>query len=291
MSTHADVAVDAKAALGEGAFWDVRTGHLHWVDIEGKTLHLYDPATGRNTSRTLVGRPGTVVPRKQPGVVVAVEQKVCVLDSADATPRELCAFTSEPEGNRLNDGKCDPAGRLWVGTMSGDRSPNGTLYCVEPDGSYRAAIADVTISNGIVWTADESTMYYIDTPTGCVQAFDYDGDEGAISNARTAFAIPESMGHPDGMTIDSQGMLWIALFRGSAVRRFNPADGTVLATVELPASNVTSCSLGGGDLRDLYITTARIGLSDEQRGEQPLAGGLFCARVEVPGVAGNLFAG
>ncbi len=291
MNTNAQLIIDAKTTLGEGSFWDARTKLLYWVDIEGPMLYAYDPATGENRSRRMDGRPGTVVPRASDGVVVAVERSVLLLDGIDATPVTLCTFSPEPERNRLNDGKCDPAGRLWVGTMSSTRDPNGTLYCVETDGTYRSAVTGVTVSNGIVWTADERTMYYVDTPTMRVQAFDYDKDDGTISAGRTAFEIPEGMGRPDGMTIDTDGMLWIAMFGGSAVRRFNPADGSLLETVELPASNVTSCALGGDDLRDLYITTARVGLTDEARAAQPLAGGLFHARVDTPGALAHLFGG
>ncbi len=300
MKMKAELILDSKSILGEGAFWNSETGSLHWVDIEGKKLHEYDPTTGLNKTLELDGRPGTVVPCRTSGVVAAVERSIMKfpgksdrteIDAAAAVdPVEICFFNEEPQSNRLNDGKCDPAGRLWVGTISEDRSPTATLYRVEPDGSFKAMLKSVTVSNGIVWTADERTMYYIDTPTGCVQAFDYHKDSGEISRPRIAFRIPEDFGHPDGMTIDSESMLWIALFRGCAVRRFDPGNGALLATVELPVSNVTSCALGGPDLQDLYITTARSGLNQDAAARQPAAGGLFHARVEVCGIPQPLFA-
>ncbi|MFW6293013.1 MAG: SMP-30/gluconolactonase/LRE family protein [Spirochaetota bacterium] len=291
MNVQAELVLDAKTALGEGSFWDSRSKLLYWVDIEGRAIHVYDPATNQDTLYSMKGRPGTLVPRERGGLVVAVEQEVLVLDRVDGQPQELCRFEAEPEGNRLNDGKCGPAGRFWVGTMSASRDPNGTLYCVEPDGSYRSMLTGVTVSNGIVWTADEKTMYYIDTAAECVRAFDYRKDDGTISAERTIVEVPGEMGRPDGMAIDAEGMIWVAMFRGSAVRRFNPTNGTLLDTVELPASNVTSCAFGGDDLRDLYITTARAGLTDDAARQQPLAGGLFRARVETPGVLAHLFAG
>ena len=307
MNKKADLILDSKSTLGEGAFWDSKKNVLYWVDIEGRFLHVYNPSTGVNTTRLIKGRPGTVVPRKSSGVVVAVERSVVVFDEiqerktgqsklmpgkpVDTEPAELCYFSSEPHGNRLNDGKCDPAGRLWVGTMSGDRSPTATLYRVEPGGSFKAMVTGVTVSNGIVWSADGRTMYYIDTPTVSVQAFDYHMEDGSISGRRTAFGFPHELGRPDGMTIDSEGMLWVAFFRGSAVRRFNPDDGSLLAVIELPVSNVTSCAIGGSDLRDMFITTAREGLTEVGAAAQPLAGGLFHARVDVCGVQQHLFAG
>jgi sugar lactone lactonase YvrE len=291
MSVQAELVFDAQTTLGEGSFWDERSKLLYWVDIEGRAVHIYDPAANEDTLYPVQGRPGTLVPRRQGGIVVAVEQSVVVLDRVDGKPREICRFDAEPEGNRLNDGKCDPAGRFWVGTMSASRDPSGALYCVEPDGGYRSMLTGVTVSNGIVWTADEKTMYYIDTAAECVRAFDYRKDDGAISAERTIVEVSGEMGRPDGMAIDAEGMIWVAMFRGSTVRRFNPTNGALLETVELPASNVTSCAFGGDDLRDLYITTARVGLTDDAARQQPLAGGLFCARVDTPGVLAHLFAG
>jgi sugar lactone lactonase YvrE len=292
METQAQLISDVRATLGEGSFWDEERSVLYWVDIEGREVRVYDPESGSDTVHAMADRPGTVVPRSAGGIVVALGRRVAVADEPGRSPRTICEFAEEPEESRMNDGKCDPAGRLWVGSMStAGAKETSRLYCVEADGSYRVALTGVTISNGIVWTADEKTMYYIDTPTREVHAFDYDRADGAISNRRVAVAVPDGMGYPDGMTIDAEGKLLVAMFGGSAVRRFDPADGSLLGTVHLPVSNITSCALGGDDLRDLYITTARVGLSEEQRSAQPTAGGLFRARVEVPGVRAHRFAG
>jgi sugar lactone lactonase YvrE len=287
-----ELVIDAGTALGEGAFWDDQGAVLYWVDIEESEVRMYDPDADSDQVHKVNDRPGTIVPRVRGGIVVAMGHEIVTFDEPGGEARVLCRFAEEPDENRMNDGKCDPAGRLWVGSLStkGTRETSA-LYCVEADGTYRAALTGVTISNGIVWTPDEKTMYYIDTGTRAVQAFDYDKKAGAIGNGRTAFEIPEAMGYPDGMTIDSQGMLWIAMFFGKAVRRFDPQRGVLLESVELPVSNATSCALGGADLRDLYITTARAGLTNEALAAEPAAGGLFRARVEAPGIPQHRFAG
>ncbi len=292
MMKNAELVIDARTKLGEGAFWDERDGVLYWVDIEGRQLRLYDPRTRAVQIHPTSDRVGTVVPRARGGVVLAVGRGVVTVDEPGGAERALCTFDEEPADSRMNDGKCDPAGRLWVGSISTKGVKEGSaLYRVEHDGAYRRMLTGVTVSNGIVWTADERTMYYIDTPTRNVQGFDYDRASGDITNARVAFAIPDGLGSPDGMTIDSEGMLWIAMWGGSAARRFDPQTGEVLDSIELPASNVTSCALGGDDLRDLYITTASVGLTDAQRSAQPAAGRLFRVRVDVPGVPQHRFAG
>ena len=176
----AELVYDAGATLGEGAFWDPETGRLLWVDIEGRALFVHDPGADKNERYPLPDRPGTVVPGRGSGLVIALGRSVALLDAPGGPPRTLCSFADEPEANRMNDGKCDPAGRLWVGSISSGTPKGAALYCVETDGSYRTALTGVTISNGIVWSADERTMYYIDTPTRLVQAFDYDRERGTI---------------------------------------------------------------------------------------------------------------
>jgi sugar lactone lactonase YvrE len=205
-------------------------------------------------------------------------------------------IVADPEkhlpGNRFNDGKCDPAGRFWAGTLALDGTPEvASLYRLDADLSVRKMLGEVTCSNGIVWTRDSQTMYYIDTGLRRIDAFDYDHKTGDISGRRTAFEVPPEMGYPDGSTLDSEGMLWVALWQGSAVSRWNPETGELLQTISVPAPNVTSCALGGASLNELYITTARNGMSEEAIESNPLAGGLFRARVDVPGLPAFEFAG
>jgi sugar lactone lactonase YvrE len=196
-------------------------------------------------------------------------------------------------GNRFNDGKCDPAGRFWAGTMriAEDQVGAGSLYCLDRDLTVRKMWEGITIANGIAWSSDAKTMYYIDTPTCAVAAFDYDLATGSIANRREIIRTPKEAGFPDGMTIDAEGMLWVAYWQGWRVVRWDPSTGEMLATVELPVERVTAPWFGGPNLDELYITTARIGLSDEARAQQPLAGSLFRARVGVAGLPAFEFAG
>ena len=178
--------------------------------------------------------------------------------------------------NRFNDGKCDPAGRFWVGTMAiSEKQRAGSVYVIEKDFSYSTKIKNVTVSNGMAWSPDHKLFYYIDTPTFEVVTYDYDIEKGNITNKRVAFTIPKKEGFPDGMTIDAQGMLWIAHWNGWQVARWNPHTGEKLLHISLPAARITSCTFGGDELHDLYITSASIGLNEKQRDEQPLAGSLF----------------
>jgi sugar lactone lactonase YvrE len=194
--------------------------------------------------------------------------------------------------NRFNDGKCDPAGRYWAGTMSlTDQPSKGALYQLEADHTVKRLIPDVSISNGLAWTSDGGTMYFADTPTRQIAAFDYDLVTGDVNNRRTVVHIPEDQGFPDGMTIDSEGMIWVAHWDGWQVSRWNPNTGEQLCAIPVPASQVTSCTFGGPDLDQLFITTARVGLDEEELSKQPLAGGVFRAMPGVKGVPANRYRG
>ena len=195
----------------------------------------------------------------------------------------------QPE-NRFNDGKCDPNGSLWVGSMSlNTKDPSGALYRVDPDGTVEKFVDSVTVSNGIVWTRDKKTMYYIDTPTGWIRAYDYDASKGTISNERIAVEIPESLGYGDGMAIDENDDLWVALWNGNGIAHFDPRSGKLIKKVEVPAHNVTSCSFGGDNLDILYITTASIDMTEEEQLKYPNAGSLFSFQPGVKGQKGYYF--
>ena len=208
---------------------------------------------------------GTVVPVSDKNeALVGLKDGIFALDLGTKALTHLCNPDNTPN-NRLNDGKCSPEGRFWVGSMDFDLKPhNGELYVMDRDRkTVRSMVSGTSISNGIAWSLDSKTMYYIDTPTMVVQAFDYDVVEGKISNSRTAFTIPPNTGYPDGCVLDSTGNLWIAQWGGSRVVAYSPSDGTIVAEVHLPVSNVTSVTFGGADLSDLYITTARKNLNEE----------------------------
>ncbi len=281
--------LDAQAMLGEGAIWHPLENRLYWVDIEGKSLHIFDPATGGNRLIPVGERIGTVVPADRGGVLVALQNGIHHLDVK--TAKLTFIVNPLPDNNvRFNDGKCDPSGRFWLGSLALDSRRRGAaLYRMDADASVREMLDSVSISNGIVWTADKKTMYYNDTPTMTVQAFDYDDQTGSISNRRVAIKIPRGSGAPDGMTIDSEDKLWIALWGGSCVARFDPLTGELLEKIIVPAPNVSSCAFGGKDLGTLYITTARAWVSTEKLAEFPQSGGLFAVTPGVKGVKASFY--
>ena len=288
--TQATLEYDIEAKLGEGAFWNHHTQEFYWVDIEGLKLHIYNPATKENRTLTTPTRIGTVVPSKGEEAVVALVDGIYMMNTKSGALRLLSDVEADMPGNRFNDGKCDPNGNLWVGSMYyGQDAPLANLYKVTPSGEATVMKDSVTISNGIVWTSDNKTMYYIDTPTAKIMAYDYDMSTSTISNERVAVEVPESEGFPDGMAIDAEDMLWVGLWNGSAVARYNPETGKLISKIEVPALNVTACAFGGENLDVLYITTARLGTSEEQLEKWPNAGSIFKANPGVKGVKSALF--
>ncbi|HEY0667431.1 MAG TPA: SMP-30/gluconolactonase/LRE family protein [Sphingobacteriaceae bacterium] len=262
--------------LGEGPVWDAANKRILWVDIlEGK-IHQFSTETFEHKVFSLNRMVGAIALRASGGLIAALENGFAKID----LEKGITELISDPEGslqdNRFNDGKCDPAGRFLAGTMSVSNKPfAGSLYSIEPDLSVFMKVKDVTCSNGIAFSHDGLTLYYIDTPTRQVAAFDYNLESGNLSNKRIAIDIPELEGFPDGMTIDTEGMLWIAMWDGWKVSRYNPHTGKLLENFPLPVSKVTSCTFGGEKLNDLYITSARTGLSVEDLKTQPYAGCLF----------------
>jgi sugar lactone lactonase YvrE len=285
----AELELEIPASLGEGAIWNHETNTFWWVDIEGRKLNIYDPMTKSNRVIDVKERIGTVVPAKSGGAIVALENGIFHLDLESEEMKMICNPLEELDTIRFNDGKCDPAGRLWVGSMSLKFIKGAaSLYTISSDGSYREVFGGVTVSNGIIWSNDHKTLYYIDTPLGNVRAWDYDLVTGDISNERVLISIPEGMGGPDGMTIDKEGKLWIAMWGGSQVSRWDPENGELIGKVEVPAPNVTSCAFGGPDLDVLYITTAG-GDNQKMKEDYPLAGSVFKVKPGVKGVRADFF--
>ncbi|MFJ7099804.1 SMP-30/gluconolactonase/LRE family protein [Streptomyces albogriseolus] len=278
-----DVAVRAEAELGEGATWDPATGRLLWIDILGARVHTYDPATGRRTVRRTEQHVGAVKPRAGGGLVLNLRDGVGLIDPDD-TFRWL---HREPvAGRRGNDAAVAPDGSLLAGTMRYDEAlGGGTLTRVTGDGEATVLLDDVTVSNGTGWSPDGRLMYYIDTPTRRVDVFDA-GEDGTIGGRRPLAEIEEGAGFPDGLTVDADGCVWVALWDGGAVRRYTP-DGELDRVIELPVPRVTCCAFGGPGLTDLYITTARVGLT----APHPLAGSLLVVPRAGKGVAQPVFAG
>ena len=282
-----DVVVALGAELGEGPVWDVRTGRLVWVDIVGRAVHATDPASGDTDSITVPLHVGAVVPRAAGGFLAALQDGFSVI--GDGPPRPVASVEHAAPGEfRLNDGKCDPAGRFWAGSIAYDESSGrSALYRLDADGSVTTMLAGVSISNGLAWSADGSTMFYIDTPTRRIDAFAFDVATGSISDRRTVVTIGDGLGYPDGMTIDADGGLWVALWGGGAVHRY--LDGRLDAVVDLPVSQPTSCAFGGAAFDELYVTSAWKGFDADRRAAEPLAGALFRVHPGVRGPAPDVF--
>ena len=284
------VILDVKAQLGEGAIWHSLEKKLYWVDIEGKSLHVFNPATGLNSTYNTFERIGMVVPARSGGAVVALQNGIAQIDLLDGKIQYKLDPENNIPGNRFNDGKCDPQGRLWVGSMSLDATTGaGSVYRIDDDFLVQKMISEVTISNGISWSLDGLTMYYIDTPTRHVKAYDFDSASGNISNPEVIINVEEQLGFPDGMTIDRRGMLWIALWGGGAVGCWDPKTGDLLDLIRLPAPNVTSCAFGGENLNQLFITTAREGLTKKELEMYSDSGSLFVVETGIHGVPAFLF--
>lgn len=273
--------VSSACTLGEGPVWF--EGALWWVDINEMKLHRWQPGPDTVDTRQLPERIGFAVPAADGTWRVGLESGIHTFAPDSGGLRRLCDPEPDRPDNRFNDGKCDPEGRLWGGTMStvGEKE-TGALYRFSGN-AFERIIAPVSISNGLAWNPETDMFYYNDTPTREVAAFDYNPASGDIANRRVAWQVPEKEGSPDGMTIDTDGNLWVALWGGHGVVCVDPLSGSLLGKVDVPAPNVTSCAFGGDALDTLYITTARAGMSAEHLQACPQAGNVFAAR---PGVRG-----
>ncbi len=286
-----ELVLDAHAQLGEGPIWDHRTSELIWVDILASEVHSFDPATGCDCAIDAGSHVGAAALRAEGGLVLAVRDGFATLESGAGGVRPLTKVDHHGRQLRFNDGRCDGRGRFWAGTMAYDGSRGaGTLYRLEPDHRVAAVLTGVTISNGIGWSPDERLVYYIDTPTGCVDAFDYEPEAGELGRRRQLVRVEAAEGSPDGMAVDAEGCLWVALWGGSAVHRYDP-QGRLERIVRLPVSQVTSCAFGGADREELFITTASTGLTAEELHRQPHAGGLFRHRARAQGRPEHMYGG
>jgi sugar lactone lactonase YvrE len=276
--------------LGEGALWDERHARLYWVDIVENKVFVFDPKNRSNLAYDVGESVGTVTLTRNDKFLVALRGGFACLDPETGELTRIADPEADLSGNRFNDGKCDPQGRLWAGTMV-EHGPWGgaSLYCLDTDLSVRKMLDRVTTSNGLTWSRDSRRFFYIDTPTHQVVVFDFDPASGEITNRRLVVEIPRELGSPDGMTIDEEDHLWIALWGGSSVIRVNPTGGKIEYRITLPADAVTSCAFGGPGLDELYITTACVGLDADRRKAQPRAGSLFRAKVPYRGVGSHRF--
>lgn len=282
---------DAGAEVGEGPVWDAERNELLWVDIPRGLVHRLDPATGRDEAIG-VGQPvGAVALRAAGGLVLALRDGFGLLDPGSREVRIVRRVEADRPGNRMNDAKCDRQGRLWAGTMAIDETPHaGALYRLDTDLQVEQVLPKATMPNGLDWSSDDKTLYYVDSLQAGVDIFDYDPDTATLANRRRLVDISPSVGVPDGLTVDAEGFVWVAMWGGSALRRYAP-DGRLDTVVELPVKQVTSCTFGGADLDELYVTTAAEGLEGEDLRRQPHAGGVFRFRPGSRGRAPRLFGG
>jgi sugar lactone lactonase YvrE len=287
----ADLVVNLGSELGEGPVWDSLTLSLIWVDIVGPTIHTYRPGDGQIDSRAVAEPIGALALRRSGGLVLAMASGFWLLDVGSSQPYPIALVEVADSATRMNDGKCDRAGRFWASSMRVDtRAGGGRLYRLDADHHPTLVLEDLTIPNGLAWSGDDGALYFVDSPIQSVDMFDYDPGTGMISKRRRLITIDPIVGEPDGMTIDAEGHLWVAMWGGGAVHRYSPA-GRLELIVSVPTTNVTSCTFGGEDLRDLYITSARRGLSAAAQAAEPYAGGLFCYKSDVPGLPAEKYAG
>lgn len=282
-----------QAVLGESTLWSPDEGAIYWVDIQNPTIHCLNPTTGEQKHwlvETEIGSIGLAGPGR---LVAGLRTGIAYfdLDSGEFEP------IVDPEGehrfnqNRMNDGKVDRAGRFWCGTMQDPgHGPVGTLWRITADGSYTAALTDIRIPNALCWSPDGEMMYFTDSMSMQIWAFDFDEASGEIANKRIFVELGEGVGVADGATVDNEGFLWCAHMFGSSVRRYDP-EGGIDRVIEMPVPQVTCCAFGGPNLETLYVSTASFGMDRAALADMPLAGALFAVDVGVRGLPEPQFGG
>lgn len=288
-----EVAIHSGDQLGEGSVWLPDEQALLWVDIAGGFARRWDSRSGRIASTSFPGEVSAVVPCRQGGVVIALGHELLLLDGEvgeqDAILHTLAQAESDRPQNRFNDCRCDPQGRLWAGTMSKAREPHTAgLYRLTAGAELELVVGETTLSNGIAWSPEGNSMYFIDSTTQQIDVFDFDGRDGAISSRRCLAKIDLEDGMPDGMTVDAEGGVWVCLFGGGALRRYD-ADGSLTASISLPVPHPTCPAFGGQDMCTMFITTTRHRLSPKQLLDLPDAGSVLSLRLGVSGLPANRF--
>ena len=283
----AELALDARATLGECIRWDAHEKLIYWVDIPGKKMHRYDPASGHDDSVDLPQEMGCFAQDERGGFIAGMRSGYARINRFGGDITLLTSPDYNPTRARFNDGRCDAAGRFWAGTMWEPRDKAGAhIYCLEADGRFSAKANPVILSNGVTFSADNKTFTLADTPNHVLWAFDYDIDSASLSHQRVLRTFDPSQGRPDGACVDAEGNVYIAIFAGGRIEKISP-KGKLLAVIELPVPNITCCTFAGEDLQTLYITTARTRMTDEQLAAKPEAGGLFALRMpshHAPGI-------
>lgn len=284
MSAEFTLVLDAQCTLGESPVWWADAGLLVFVDITGRRLHRFDPSSGRHEVDAVEEDIGCVAPAKGGGYVAGLRSGIWLLDAAAAKVHRLAANAENAATNRFNDGRVDPRGRYFAGTLDEPKAAgNAALYRCDRRGLVPITDGIMT-SNGLAFSPDGRTLYFSDTPRFVIYRFDYDPDTGAATNRRVFARIEPTAtdrGRPDGAAVDAEGCYWSSLYEGSRIRKYDP-DGKVMADYHVPALNTTMPAFGGADMKTLFVTTAR-----DKRGGP--GGGLYAMPVDVAGVRGTLF--
>jgi len=285
MQSPFECVLDAKASLGEGPVWSVDEQVLYWVDINAPALNRFDPATAINTAWPMPQSIGSFVLRASGGFVGALRDGFWLISRVGKPQRKLAGAPYDPEHHRFNDGRADPRGRFWAGSMNEKRDANtACLYRLDLDLKITAMVPDIMISNGLAWSPDTLTMYHSDTPARIVWAWDFDATTGAIANRRVFARFHGDKDRPDGAAVDSEGCYWSAFYGAGKVVRLSPR-GKRIAEYPLPM-----CAFGGPDLKTLYVTSARQRREADELARLPLSGGVFAMRVDVAGMPEPKFA-
>ncbi|PZX54688.1 sugar lactone lactonase YvrE [Algoriphagus ratkowskyi] len=290
MNNYTITSIPTQCLLGESPFWHVSRQSFFWVDIENGKLFEHHLATGKTNTKSFPHRLTLILEGEGGELILALDRKIASYD----LDTEVLTWQTEVESdlplNRFNDGKCDAKGRLWIGTMSTKFTEgSGSLYRVGKDLIPEMQLDQLTISNGMAWTADNQTFYFIDTPTRKIKSYHFELEKGEIKYDRVAIEIPDDLGFPDGMCIDQEGMLWVAHYGGSGVYRWNPTTGKLLEKIDLPVPHITSCAFGGENLDTLLITSAQENMSSDQLKEYPLSGDVFLVKTETRGYEADRF--
>ena len=291
MQSPFECVLDAKASLGEGPVWSVDEQVLYWVDINAPALNRFDPATEINTAWPMPQSIGSFALRASGGFVGALRDGFWLISPAGKPQRKLAGAPYDPEHHRFNDGRADPRGRFWAGSMNEKRDANtACLYRLDLDLKITAMVPDIMISNGLAWSPDTHTMYHSDTPARTVWAWDFDATTGAIANRRVFARFDGDKDRPDGAAVDSEGCYWSAFYGAGKIVRLSPR-GERITEYPLPALAPTMCAFGGPDLKTLYVTSARQRREADELARLPLSGGVFAMRVDVAGMPEPKFAG
>jgi sugar lactone lactonase YvrE len=287
------VVLHTHTEIGESPVWSRSTQELSFVDISGQQIHLYRPSDGRHRVFDLPDEVTSATPRGQGGFVLSLRKTFAFYDPETAHLDILDDPEPDRPGNRFNDARCDPQGRLWAGTMGADdwNAPTGAVYRFDPDRRITRMIDDVKCSNGTGWSPDGRTMYHTQSFRYAIFAYDFDAEAGTIANGRPFVGLPDDgPGFPDGLSVDEQGFVWSAQPVYGRLVRYDP-DGGVDRIISLPVSRGTSCTFGGPDLGTLFITSATETLTPAQIAEEPLAGSVFACTPGIRGLPASLFAG